>query len=83
MFCLGGPFADRQATWALVFPTATADGQFGIARYVDDGSPDRTFGSTTGKLHSIVVPEPNRCEAAALAVDSEGGIVVAGHLVED
>jgi uncharacterized delta-60 repeat protein len=83
-----GSQASASAVWIdadaeTITVGGTAGGQFGIARYQEDGSPDGTFGATTGKIRSVVVPEPSRCEAAALAVDSEGGTVVAGHLVED
>ncbi|MGE7391788.1 delta-60 repeat domain-containing protein [Streptomyces sp. NPDC004126] len=57
---------------------ATADGgeDFAVARYLPDGSLDRTFG-TRGRVVTALTPHDD--EAQALRVQHDGRIVVAGY----
>ena len=53
------------------------DGAFGIARYLPDGSLDPTFG-TGGLVKTKFQAPPNRDIARAVALQSDGKIVVGG-----
>ena len=50
-----------------------------VARFLDDGTPDPSFG--TGGV--VTTPVGEESEAHAVALQSDGSIVVAGHAVID
>jgi uncharacterized delta-60 repeat protein len=59
-------------------PTSGDDGAFLVARYLPDGSPDPSFGDA-GRTLTKVSNGSVHDEAHALALDTEGRIVVAGE----
>jgi uncharacterized delta-60 repeat protein len=58
-----------------IIVAGSADGDFGLARYHDDGTLDSTFG-VNGR---VVTPIANGEEIVAAAIDGMGRIVCAGH----
>jgi uncharacterized delta-60 repeat protein len=62
-----------------IVAAGSAAGQFALARYLENGSPDPTFG-TGGKVRTVILSESRRSGILDISFDSQQRIVAAGFV---